>query len=320
MSRYCTQCGTQNQDEAKFCKHCGVSMLQTSEAPVAAPDAAQDTAADPMQTQITAAEQEHDSRERERRAAMARLEADIREKAEAAAAMPFPHEQPTTPPVAAPAGEHEVTKGSNALLVGGIAIVVIAFLLIGGGGLWWSTQHPQRDKGGRSPAVASSAASTVALPAPVRVMPSHSASIAAPAEVKASIPQAAPLAEHPAQSKSAPEVRSSKSALRASKSARSTSAPAHADHRAQARASAPSPAQKIAPIAPTPAPAVPKPMGRIDTLRAALSACRDKGNFFARQLCIQETRWKYCGAPLSPDQLWGKIPECPNSSQQSNRP
>ena len=59
-------------------------------------------------------------------------------------------------------------------------------------------------------------------------------------------------------------------------------------------------------------------MGRVEALRAALAACQTKGNFFTQQLCIQETRWKYCGAPLSPDPLWGKIAECPNSSQHNN--
>ena len=55
-------------------------------------------------------------------------------------------------------------------------------------------------------------------------------------------------------------------------------------------------------------------------IAAGLAACGSKGNFFTQQLCIQETRWKYCGAPLSPDPLWGKIPECPNSSSEQNNP
>ena len=63
-----------------------------------------------------------------------------------------------------------------------------------------------------------------------------------------------------------------------------------------------------------------RPNARVEALRAALAACKDKGNFFSQQLCIQEMRWKYSGAPLSADPLWGKVAECPNSTQQSNNP
>ncbi len=90
----------------------------------------------------------------------------------------------------------------------------------------------------------------------------------------------------------------------------------------QAAPSSPQPAAVTAPSqAPEPAAsAMPRPNGRVEALRAALAACKDKGNFFGQQLCIQEMRWKYCGAPLSVDPLWGKVAECPNSTQQSNNP
>jgi hypothetical protein len=81
----------------------------------------------------------------------------------------------------------------------------------------------------------------------------------------------------------------------------------------------PQTAAPVAHAAPEAAPA-PKPGGRVEVLREALAACQSKGNFFTRQLCIQEVRWKYCGAPLAPNPLWGKIPECPNSAQQQNSP
>ena len=60
--------------------------------------------------------------------------------------------------------------------------------------------------------------------------------------------------------------------------------------------------------------------GRVDALRGAIAACQTKGNFFTQELCIQRVRWKYCGAPLDPDPLWGKTPECPNSQQHRISP
>lgn len=57
--------------------------------------------------------------------------------------------------------------------------------------------------------------------------------------------------------------------------------------------------------------------GRIAALRSALAVC-EKKSFFAKQGCEQKARWKYCGAPFSKDQLWDKIPECPNSTPETN--
>lgn len=59
------------------------------------------------------------------------------------------------------------------------------------------------------------------------------------------------------------------------------------------------------------------PNSRVAGLRSALSECEKKG-FFAKQGCEQKARWKYCGAPFSKDQLWGKVPECPNSTPETN--
>ncbi len=58
----------------------------------------------------------------------------------------------------------------------------------------------------------------------------------------------------------------------------------------------------------------------VQALRQALAACQGKDNFFTRQLCIQETRWKYCGGPSGAEPLWGKIPECPSATAQHASP
>ena len=75
--------------------------------------------------------------------------------------------------------------------------------------------------------------------------------------------------------------------------------------------------QKTAPQISQPAQGL---QGRVEALREALSGCQSKSNFFSRELCIQRVRWKYCGAPLAPDPLWGKTPECPNSQQHRISP
>ncbi|MCE1162772.1 MAG: zinc ribbon domain-containing protein, partial [Thiomonas sp.] len=273
----------------------------------------------------------------ERLAATARLEEEIRARAQraqspsgqhapraeggavSAYAEPEPRGQPSrTQPV----------KGSNAFLVGGIATGVIALLLIGGGGLWWS-MHKPKPESAALPAVASGAGQAASAPGPV-------VSASAPSAPEApTTPQTVPAspqvisAPAPAVSKPAPLVRKpmpvpvakpTQPAALERPSQPETFAPAappmhgtapqrQVQPSAQAREEAPSPAPPQAP---------PKPMGRVEALRAGLAACQEKGNFFSRQLCIQETRWKYCGAPLSPDPLWGKIPECPNSGQQNN--
>ncbi|OIQ90550.1 hypothetical protein GALL_275680 [mine drainage metagenome] len=58
----------------------------------------------------------------------------------------------------------------------------------------------------------------------------------------------------------------------------------------------------------------------VQALRQALAACQGKDNFFTRQLCIQEARWKYCGGPSGAEPLWGKISECPSATAQHASP
>ncbi len=72
--------------------------------------------------------------------------------------------------------------------------------------------------------------------------------------------------------------------------------------------------------APTHAVAATGASARVGALRQALAACAREGNFFHRQLCIQQARWHYCGAPLAPDPLWGKVAECPESAQRPQQP
>lgn len=74
----------------------------------------------------------------------------------------------------------------------------------------------------------------------------------------------------------------------------------------------------------TPSKAKPTPplhaSSRVIALRKALAACEHKGNYFSREACKDKARWKYCGAPFSRDPLWGKVPECPNSTPQNATP
>ena len=214
-----------------------------------------------------------------------------------------------TPPAALPAwasGETKV-KGSNAFLLGGIATGVIALLLVGGGGLWWSMQHPPQQHTSAGPAVAASAASAAAGAASA---PPTSPAVP-PAATRPVEESARPKPSHPA----AGTVRAERPSARTEPpGGAQTFAPVAAPVQSAVSAQTRQPQRSAAP----PAPVAPGAEGRVETLRAALAACSAKGNFFTRQLCVQETRWKYCGAPLSPDPLWGKIPECPDSAQQNN--
>ncbi|OZB76182.1 MAG: hypothetical protein B7X36_04480, partial [Thiomonas sp. 14-64-326] len=224
-------------------------------------------------------------------------------------------------------GAQQPVKGSNAFLIGGIATGVIALLLIGGGGLWWSMQHPQKDKTGASVG-ASEAAFAASAPAQPTAASASRAAAAAPAPAPQAVPTTPTVASAPpvVAPKPEPVVRKPSPATPAPtvpqrQAQPETFAPVAAPARPAAPAPAPQPTQAPAPVAePVPHAAPPKPTGRVEALRAALAACQTKGNFFTQQICIQETRWKYCGAPLSPDPLWGKIPECPNSSSEQNNP
>ncbi len=261
MPRFCTQCGAQNRDDAKFCKGCGVPL----------PPLPNEQAAPPPEV-------------------AARSEAERRSQA-------------------APAGESqgapESVPGGKAFVYGGIASGVIALLVIGVGGLWWSSQQHESEPiqaGASAPETVSSPASKAA-----------SAASATQATEKAAQerPQAATV------QRPGPEAGNGKQAL--PQTFAHQPAPARPPHAQQSPQFAPPPAPSPTP-ATVPAPVAPGPGGRVEALREALSACQHKGNFFTQQLCIQEVRWTYCGAPLDPNPLWGKIPECPSSAQQNNNP
>lgn len=305
-----------------------------------------DTAAAPQET-------ERAQREQALRAAAAPRDAQIQPRARAAESPPS--SQPPRP-AALPAAQPK-SKGINAALVGGIAVAVIALLLIGGGGLWWARQRvPQAQPGAAAaPGSMASAAAASANAAPAR--PASPAAVASAAQ-PAPQPTASPAPPAPQQTPSAPrsepaaaqpqrgEPRQHVTPHPAAKSQPETfkpvtprveqvkpkpapapqplgvAPPSQATPRPEQAApeAAPAPAQTPT-SAPQSAPvAAAQPLGRVQALRAGLEACERKGNFFTKQLCIQETRWKYCGAPLSPDPLWGKVPECPNSAQQHNSP
>jgi hypothetical protein len=346
MSRFCTQCGTENKDAAQFCKHCGVSLAPKGDVALlhaeesagviaqqlAGEGAAQETlpphdvdaaaAAQQLAQQADSAarqERERAQRDEERRAATARLEAEIRARAEAAEAALFARSQVEPRPAAQRQAPSTGVRGSNAVLFGGIATVIIALALIGGGSLWWSRTHPQQSQTG-----ALAAADRIAMAAG-QSAPAAPAVIPAPVR-PASVPQAAPAAAVPAErgarAAAQPAPKSSPESFNPAPTRTERPKPAAVFVPAPARQETPQPAQHATP-APIeqPAPVAPaRTVGRVDALRAGLAACEQKGNFFTRQLCIQETRWKYCGAPLSSDQLWGKVTECPNSAQQHNTP
>lgn len=276
------------------------------------------------------ARQQRMLRERQHLAELAaRLEQENRAVAPPAAAQAYPAEAPQQ---SAGAAAPTVVKGSQAFVLGGIATGVIALLLIGGGGLWWSLRHPAP---GRAAAVAGasappSASSPVAVAsAPVgKTAVAASAGVAAkPAAGQSAAPAAAPVSPPAAQAAAAParpeqpqEV--TRHASSPAAKPRGTSHPAAPVQRqAQTLTPAPQPPAAPAPVEPAAqavAPAEPKPPGRVEALRQALAACGHKGNFFTQQLCIQEARWTYCGAPLSPDPLWGKVAECPSAAQQNS--
>ena len=285
--------------------------------------------------------QRDQERERERLAATARLEEEIRARAQMAQSPParhVPHADGAAVSAHAepePRGQTSRTqpvKGSNAFLVGGVATGVIALLLIGGGGLWWS-MHKPKPESAALPAMASGAGQAASALGPVVSASAPSAPgapttpqtvPAAPQVVSAPVPpvsKPAPLVRKPMP---VPAAKPTQPAALERSSQPETFAPAapptHGaapQRQTQPLVQSPAPAREEAPSS-APPQAPPKPMGRVEALRAGLAACQEKGNFFSQQLCIQETRWKYCGAPLSPDPLWGKIPECPNSGQQNN--
>ena len=373
MPRFCTQCGAPNDDEAKFCRQCGATLSasakppSTPESAVVVPsdesrllaereaqataDAAQQQREQLEEAQRLREQQEqqereaaerlaeqraHEERERreqERLAATARLEDEIRARAQAArisppprkddatGQAPLPNESPASGPLKA-----QPVKGSNAFLIGGIATVVIAFLLIGGGGLWWSMHQSRLAESNAAVAASSPAVAPSAPDSSAPTRPAHAASVVAPRPETAPAPKPVeaappvqPKAPAPTSATRQPVAEAPPAHSRPRQAQPETFAPAKPIARPQpAQQPAVQPPQAVAPQAEAPTP--PKPQGRIEALRAGLAACETKGNFFSKQLCIQETRWKYCGAPLSSDPLWGKIPECPNSGQQQNNP
>ncbi|WP_298288148.1 zinc ribbon domain-containing protein [Thiomonas sp.] len=355
MSRYCTRCGAQNSDTARFCTACGVPMPPS---PAADPPAAQPGTSQPQgrpavadvpmasavqQVQTAAHDDEPplwppaqqdgavaaagpvEQAEQQRGVPVDRPDggaaaAVSRDAPSRAGGMP-------SPGAAAPVA----VKGSQAFLLGGIATGVIALLLIGGGGLWWSMRHPPA---GRSAAVASAPTPSASQPVAPASAPAGKPAAAASAGVAARTAggPSAPAAETPVRppvaqtaavpARPEPPQEATRHAPSPAAKPRGTSHPAApAQRQEQALPTAPQPSPAPAPVEPAAQdapPVEPRPPGRVEALRQALAACRHKGNFFTQQLCIQEARWTYCGAPLSPDPLWGKVAECPSAAQQNS--
>ncbi len=285
MPRFCTQCGTPNADAAKFCKACGE--------PISAPSPALKPAPEP--------------------------------------------DLPSTPPsvrsAASPGVAMPTSRTGRGVPVLAMAVLLLAII---GAAAWWLQQR-------QAPAVIAATGASAAAPASQPGLPkaaSRAAVASAPGAAAqgmghaASAPAAQALsAVPPARSGEAGHHEQGATTTKAqpqtfapeplrpasSKPSALRDAPSQRQQAAQPQTFPPSGAAQT-PVprpAAVPAPA-PQPVGRVEALREGLAACQGKGNFFTQQLCIQETRWKYCGAPLAPNPLWGKIAECPNSAQQHN--
>lgn len=363
MSRFCTQCGTANKDEAKFCRQCGAPIQKPAEStqadpkivsgfsvsasdrngaaevePTAAvtPSRRASTASAtqqmgkpagppsaPQEETATRSQREHRQHDDSGHGDATGLEVDRQGQPPAFMPTIAPEIQPR-PETASPQKVAPV-KGRKAMILGG-GTAVIAVLLAIGGGLWWSHQ-PSPQAAAPSPAAAPpvSAPSTpvAASVATEATPPVEAPTMAASAETPMAQPPAPPTQTMTAETPSprhapekagapAPVTRPRSEPIKPSAPKPERSPPVATPTPPNSPAPATSPAPQ-----PTPAPPA-QPMGRLEALRAGLAACEEKGNFFAKQLCIEQTRWKYCGTPMSGDPLWGKVPECPNSAQQSS--
>ena len=378
MARFCTECGTPNKDEARFCIGCGMRMptpLLASAADQveheAAANAASTTARpaaggesgvrdgspgapDVDKTQSLAeAKTRIEAEDRARAAALAAAQIPLtvrdaanRAKAARAARMAAGADSLD----AAPSSSNWDGSASKDRLLPRGAAALAAVMALAVGVVWWGQQRPAQNMGraASAPAGGGAASETRTARVPAR-------------GVQAGTKGTTPVLEHAAQSKPSHVAVTDKpaSVVQAGQGVPGSAVSAHASpggagvshtkptsearvvHRlgvkAQPQTFAPvHPAQiKAPPQSQTPSPDHQPAPARaqapatvagstqataVQVLRQALAACQGKDNFFTRQLCIQEARWKYCSGASGVEPLWGKIPECPNATQQHASP
>ena len=398
MPRFCTRCGTSNDDEARFCKGCGATLSAPSagtasasteaeqahsgiasgrdggpmtQAAVqgedAAPAAVSHAHADQGHGARTDATHPEAQREQARLAEIAaRIKAQDKARAAALAAARIPvaadvkrqrrasllsasmSEEESVSKVRAVNGMgKEAAKSLPAQVVRARApiqrthmalpVAGLAALVVAGGAYWWMhTRHTALMHGA---AYAPVVAKTPAAPA-LQETPSDVPATGAVAA--GSAPRVAALAPHTAQQAglvtaadrgrqradrgAASEAMQREKTVTPRRRADTPSKPEAKSHVVAGRQTRPRQSEgsvqvaKSQQVAQQPSQPVQGLQGRVDALRGAIAACQTKGNFFTQELCIQRVRWKYCGAPLDPDPLWGKTPECPNSQQHRISP
>lgn len=375
MARFCTQCGTQNKDEAKFCIGCGQPMpgqVGSPDAGKAETQNGREVVADvshgqPVADNAAANEAKNsdhrveadDANAQSLEAIKARIEAEDRARAAAFAAAQIRMtvqeaaerakaeraarrrngEKPK--PDSAPPGagsssyswdqspqQDKPMRGSAAALV---AVVVLAV-----GAIWWGQQRHDKNTptSAASVPLAMTQGEHALASAPGSPMPEPQAVTRSKPELAGQ--HADSETKHaPVRVETPPSSVTHAAAKRgekkepvmphAKKHAVAKEARQKSDNKAQAQSSASAPEPKATPMR-TPPPSVAatpvegSEVARVQVLQQALAACQDKGNFFTRQVCIQETRWKYCSAPSGGEPLWGKVPECPGSTRRHDNP
>ena len=383
MARFCTQCGTPNKDEARFCIGCGMQMpdqplasateqvereaaahaasatarpAEDSESGVGeggpgTPDAGQAQSLAEIKARI-------DAEDRARAAALAaaHIPMTVRDAANRAKAARAARRSGAarmaagadSSDAASPTYSWDKIARKDSILPRGAALAAAMALAVGV--VWWQ-QRSAQNMGRVASAPAGSGAAPGAGPARA---PAHG--------VQAGAREGSPVPEHAAQPKPPSVAIVDKPvSAHAERGAPGSAATAHMSPggaagrrvepaaqtrvtprlgvKAQPQTFVPEhPAQiKVAPQSRTPSPdhqPEPAPMRApaqatdaggaqatvVQALRQGLAACQGKDNFFTRQLCIQETRWKYCGGPAGGEPLWGKIPECPGATPQHASP
>ena len=394
MPRFCTRCGTSNDDEARFCKDCGAA-LSAQDVATTSPS----TESEPPRSAVSSARdggpmaQAGAQGEDGAPAAGSGVLSDLARDAEADAPHPEPesgHEQARLAAIAArikaqdkaraaalaaarisvvadvtrspkandpPAPMHGHETVSQARSANGARagrstsspvmdtqrrrmtrpVSALALLAIAGGAYWWmhTRQVANTHESTYAPTVAKmSHAATLQrtpgdLPAKRAAAPGPAPAVAslarnttpqtglttAPGEGKQRAQRhAAPAAMQREQ----PVAQGRREGTHSTPEAKSHVVAGRQTHQRQAEGSAQvANSRQVAQQSSQPVPAL---QGRVEALHEATAACQTKGNFFSQELCIQRVRWKYCGAPLEPDPLWGKTPECPDSQQRRINP
>ncbi len=210
-----------------------------------------------------------------------------------------------------------------------LPVAGIATLAIAGGAYWWMHMHqtavthesayaPVAAKTPPEPALQNAASGAPAAPAVVALAPHRTQSTGLTTAPDGATQRVQKHTAPRAMQRETPVVQRQREETQPKPRERSHAVARPRMHQRQSEGRAPvaTPQQVVQ----QPSPLAQGLQARVDALRNGLSACQTKSNFFVQQLCIQRVRWKYCGAPLSPNPLWGRTPECPDSKQNRANP